>query len=403
MSASSTLRVVEPAIQNYAWGKIGSSSKVALLAKEGDHTGSFKIDESKPYAELWMGDHPNGVCHMADGGETIQAWLATEEGKDFLGSVKQLPYLFKVLSIRLALSIQSHPDKALAQKLHHDRPDLYKDPNHKPEIAIALTNFVGMCGFRPVTEIAAFCNDFPELGRLLGADICKQLDEDADGALKNAYSTLMRADGKAVAETISEIVSRTPVVDNEAHSLAIELDRQFPGGDVGVLSVFFLNIVHMVPGQCLYLKANTPHAYVSGDIMECMACSDNVIRGGLTPKYKDVEVLLQSLVFESRPASILVPTHANCGVKCDANTYAPGDIDDFEVIKVDASGEGELVPSKQCMSMGIVISGKGTINGMPVSEGEVVAIHADSKISVVPASGTSMEVFIGTCGRNYTD
>ncbi|KAF4646444.1 hypothetical protein FOZ61_005861, partial [Perkinsus olseni] len=110
-SSSSTLRLVEPAIQNYAWGKMGSTSKVALLAKEGDHTGSFKIDESKPYAELWMGDHPNGVCHMAEGGETIHAWLATTEGKEFLGSVKQLPYLFKVLSIRLALSIQSHPDK----------------------------------------------------------------------------------------------------------------------------------------------------------------------------------------------------------------------------------------------------------------------------------------------------
>ncbi|KAF4648230.1 hypothetical protein FOL46_003212, partial [Perkinsus olseni] len=185
----------------------------------------------------------------------------------------------------------------------------------------------------PVSEISAFCKRFPELGSLLGADICKQLDENADEALKNAYSTLMRADGEAVAEAITAIVSRAPAASDEAHSFAIELDRQFPGGDVGVLSVFFLNIVHMVPGQCLYLKANTPHAYVSGDIMECMACSDNVIRGGLTPKYKDIEVLLKSLVFESRPASILRPTHVKCGAECEASTYAPDDIDDFEVVK----------------------------------------------------------------------
>ncbi|KAF4739253.1 hypothetical protein FOZ63_003863, partial [Perkinsus olseni] len=175
------------------------------------------------------------------------------------------------------------------------------------------------------------------------------------------------------------------------------------GGDVGVLSVFFLNIVHMVPGQCLYLKANTPHAYVSGDIMECMACSDNVIRGGLTPKYKDVEVLLKSLVFESRPASILRPTHVKCGAACEASTYAPDDIDDFGVVKVDAAGEGQLVPSQQCMSMGIIISGKGTINGMSVAQGEVVAIRAGAEISIVPEAGTEMEVFIGACGRNYSD
>ena len=42
-----------------------------------------------------------------------------------------LPYLFKILSVRTALSIQAHPDKQLAQKLHGLRPDLYKDDNHK--------------------------------------------------------------------------------------------------------------------------------------------------------------------------------------------------------------------------------------------------------------------------------
>ncbi|KAF4744081.1 hypothetical protein FOZ62_009550, partial [Perkinsus olseni] len=136
------------------------------------------------------------------------------------------------------------------------------------------------------------------------------------------------------------------------------------------------------------------------DIMECMACSDNVIRGGLTPKYKDVEVLLKSLVFESRPASILRPTHVKCGAECEASTYAPDDIDDFEVVKVDAAGEGQLVPSRQCMSMGIIISGKGTINGMSLSQGEV-AIRAGAEISIVPEAGTEMEVFIGACGRNY--
>ncbi|KAF4648385.1 hypothetical protein FOL46_003024 [Perkinsus olseni] len=86
--------------------------------------------------------------------------------------------------------------------------------------------------------------------------------------------------------------------------------------------------------------------------------------------------------------------------ECEASTYAPDDIDDFEVVKVDAAGEGRLVPSRQCMSMGIIISGKGTINGMSVSQGEI-AIRAGAEISIVPEAGTEVEVFIGACGRNY--
>merc|ERR1711953_1422424 len=90
----------------------------------------------------------------------------------------------------------------------------------------------------------------------------------------------------------------------DAHAIAKRVHGQF-GEDVGVFSVFFLNYVKMRIGECLYMPQNTPHAYLSGDIVECMACSDNVVRGGLTSKFKDVEVLCEMLDYRGgEPAKI---------------------------------------------------------------------------------------------------
>ena len=56
-------------------------------------------------------------------------------------------FVFKVLSVAKALSIQAHPDKELAKTLHKLHPDLYKDDNHKPEMALAMSEFEALCGF----------------------------------------------------------------------------------------------------------------------------------------------------------------------------------------------------------------------------------------------------------------
>lgn len=84
-----------------------------------------------------------------------------------------LVFLMKVLSIRTALSIQAHPDKDLAQALFERDPEHYKDPNHKPEMVIALTPFEAMCGFRPISEVKSNIQLYPELAHLLTEDgIC---------------------------------------------------------------------------------------------------------------------------------------------------------------------------------------------------------------------------------------
>lgn len=139
------------AIKTYDWGSVGNNSKVAQLALKVDEQFAKEFDANTPYAELWMGDHVSGPSKLKETGETLDQWLSKQTSS--IGGMTKLPFLFKVLSITKPLSIQVHPNKTQAEHLHATRPDIYKDPNHKPEIAIALTDFSALCGFRTPLEL----------------------------------------------------------------------------------------------------------------------------------------------------------------------------------------------------------------------------------------------------------
>lgn len=139
------------AIKTYDWGSVGTSSKVAQLASKVDVKFANELDANTPYAELWMGDHVSGPSILKETGETLDKWLSKHPTA--IGGMDKLPFLFKVLSITKPLSIQVHPNKKQAEHLHATRPDIYKDPNHKPEISIALTDFSALCGFRTPSEL----------------------------------------------------------------------------------------------------------------------------------------------------------------------------------------------------------------------------------------------------------
>lgn len=148
---------LEYTVQNYDWGKKGLNSIVARLLKEAYP--ETDIIDDKCYAELWMGTHPNGPSRIKSNNKPLLGLI--KEHPEYTGDVRigsddDLSYLFKVLSVEKALSIQVHPSKDLAKKLHDDQPHIYKDPNHKPELAIALTPFQALCGFRPMAEIKKF-------------------------------------------------------------------------------------------------------------------------------------------------------------------------------------------------------------------------------------------------------
>ena len=142
--------------QTYGWGKVGAESQVAQLVKSGQ---GLEIEDSTPYAELWMGTHKNGPSKVSSG-VLLGDWIGSKPGvlgpevEEKFGAV--LPFLFRVLSINKSLSIQAHPEKQHAAILHENHPQIYKDANHKPEMAIALTKFEALCGFRPLEEIVGF-------------------------------------------------------------------------------------------------------------------------------------------------------------------------------------------------------------------------------------------------------
>ena len=131
---------LKPVVKDYAWGIRGMDSRVGRYALASGSIDS--IDADCPYAELWIGTHPSGPATLQDEDETPL--------KDAVGG--ELPFLFKVLSAGKALSIQAHPDKEVAARLHAENPKAYADANHKPEMAIALTPFEAMCGFRRIEE-----------------------------------------------------------------------------------------------------------------------------------------------------------------------------------------------------------------------------------------------------------
>lgn len=181
---------------------------------------------------------------------------------------------------------------------------MYKDDNHKPELAIALTPFLALCGFREYHEIAAYLDALAPLKNLIGEANALALsgNEPADG-LKKCFTQLMTASEDQIKTTIQGVTELVPSLrDQLVATTFAKVSSEFPD-DVGILSIFFLHILELQPGEAIFLSANEPHAYLSGDCIECMACSDNVIRAGLTPKFKDVNTLIEMVNYTAEPKS----------------------------------------------------------------------------------------------------
>ncbi|KAJ6624896.1 mannos-6-phosphate isomerase [Mycena sp. CBHHK59/15] len=417
MSVSTVFKII-PTAQKYDWGKIGSSSKVAQFASASRIPG-FNLDESAPYAELWMGTHPKSPSHISESNAVLSVHLAAHPeliGKRvvdrFDASNGNLPFLFKVLAIEKALSIQTHPDKQTAEVLFAQQPDIYKDPNHKPEMALALTPFAALCGFLPLPKIATYLRSTAELTALIPASITTEFLAIASSAtptgptekasLKNLFAALMTADETPVKEQLDLLVARYKAggAEVEAESqdivdLVLRLDSQFPG-DIGIFCAFLLNYVQLKPGEAIFLGAGEPHAYISGDIMECMANSDNVIRAGLTPKLRDIPNLVAGLTYaaaEPRKHTVApAPFHAS-----SASTLYDPPIPEFSVVRVVlGTGAREAHPAVQGPSIAIVTDGAGSVawsgaaDGLEVGQGEVFFVGADTEISFSTASGLTL-------------
>ncbi|KAG7451635.1 mannose-6-phosphate isomerase [Guyanagaster necrorhizus] len=398
-----------PTTQQYDWGKLGSNSKVAQLA-EASAVAGFQLDEKKPYAELWMGTHPTSPSKLSSGA-TLSSLL--KENPSLIGASVlsrfpdaidgNLPFLFKVLSIEKALSIQTHPDKETAEQLHAQLPNIYKDPNHKPELALALTPFRALCGFLPLTAIANHLRNTPELSAVIppfivdaflaisGSDTPTGPTEKA--ALKDLFAALMTAQETAFKAQLSALVdrysSKSDVDQEGVEALVLRLNSQFPG-DIGIFCAFLLNYVNLQPGEAIFLGAGEPHAYVDGDIIECMANSDNVIRAGLTPKLRDIPNLVAGLTYVSADASRhrVQPTPFSSSL---STLYDPP-IPEFSVVQVKlGTGATESHRAVEGPSLVVVSEGKGVVSwedtSLNIGTGDVVFIGAATEVAFAAGSG----------------
>ena len=285
-------------IQHYAWGTQGDGAFIPQLL-------GITPEPGTPYAELWMGSHPKAPSSllMDDTQMSLREAIAKHPAF-FLGErvAKQfdgkLPFLFKVLSAAESLSIQVHPTKAQAARLHAQDPEHYPDANHKPEVAVALTELTALAGFKSGDALATTLADYPEIAAFAGADADTTFTPERIKALHARMTRHAADEPEALAASVQALAQRLETLERaltEIESRFLTLRQKYGDEDIGLFSLFLLNLVHLERGEALYTEAGVPHAYLGGDIVECMANSDNVIRAGLTPKYKDVATLVDIL------------------------------------------------------------------------------------------------------------
>ncbi len=309
-------------MRSYAWG-----SRTALAQLCGR-----PVPSAHPEAELWFGAHPADPARVRINGHTESLLeLVASDPQRQLGAVApefggRLPFLLKILAAEEPLSLQAHPsaDQARAgferENLQHvplDSPMRnYRDDSHKPELIVALSRFEALAGFREPRRTVALLRalEVPELtqyAELLAAQ------PDSSG-LRTLFTTWITLPQAMLASILPKVLDgcvhyltngrSDPATDEFTPEMrtVLELAEAYPG-DAGVLAVLLLNRITLEPGQGLFLDAGNLHAYLHGVGVEIMANSDNVLRGGLTPKHVDVPELLRVLDFEPLELPIVKP------------------------------------------------------------------------------------------------
>lgn len=369
--------------RDYAWG---SSTLIAEL--EG------REPSGAPEAELWFGDHAGWPSRVEDGsGRTLD---------EVLGPDRRLPYLLKVLAAASALSIQAHPSKAQAEEgfareeaagIAADAPGRnYRDDNHKPEVIVALRDgFEALSGLRPIDATQRLLEALGDAAAPLRA----RLSAPGDGhdALRETLGWLLSGEAS---RTVTAIVQALPDASSAEFADELEVARRLAASapdDPGVVVALLMNLVHLRRGEALFVPAGVLHAYLSGIGVEIMAASDNVLRGGLTPKHIDVDELLRVLDPSPAPATRLAATEVASGIEL----FAPP-VRDFALLRARIDPPREIVTRSTAIVLcteGVVEVRGGSGRSLSLRPGQaLVAGEDESPLSV---TGTG-EIFVAESG-----
>lgn len=378
--------------RDYDWG-----STVLLAELEGRQaTGAHE-------AEIWFGDHP-GCPSVVPDGRPLGAWLAREGAEG--GAPARLPYLLKLLAAASSLSIQAHPSRAQAVEafareeaagIPRDAPErTYRDENHKPELIVAVSEtFTALAGIR---DLHATRRLLALLGQG-GAALADRLSgADAGARVRDAIEWLLS--GEAADEIAAIAAAVRGAASEEFHgelALLRRLAEDFPG-DPGLGVALLMNLVVLRRGEGLFVPAGVLHAYQEGLGVEIMAASDNVLRGGLTPKHVDVPELLRVLDPTPGPVPVLRP-ETEGGVA----RFAP-DVPDFALTHVTVSDDDVVLPVPE-VAIALVTAGTATVRGgasgqdVALRPGQAVLVTPDETRLVVAGRG---EVFVAEPGSRWS-
>jgi mannose-6-phosphate isomerase len=358
-------------IQPYAWGSLTAIPEFLGVESTG-----------KPHAELWFGAHPLAPSMLE--GEPLDK-LVAQDPVALVGGASvetfgpRLPFLLKVIAAAQPLSLQAHPSRRQAEAgfereqaagIPRDAPNRsYRDGWPKPELLCALFETDALCGFREPSETYRL---FERLGAASALELVQPLADvavSAEERLAAVFARLLRLTPEqrsVIADVVraAESLDRYDDVASFART-ACELNTHYPD-DPGVLAALLMNRITLQPGDALYMPAGNLHAYLSGGGVEIMANSDNVMRGGLTPKYINVDELLAILDFTPGFPGLITPVEESPGV-WRYPTPAP----EFALWRIQSEGEPVGVPG----------SGSGRI--LLVTDGDLTATSLTTKIDLV--------------------
>lgn len=371
-------------VQEYAWG-----SYTAIPELLGN------VSPAKtPQAELWMGAHPKASSMVkCDGNWKSLLELIGKNPHDILGEKvaekfdNSLPYLFKVLAAAKPLSIQAHPSRDQAKRgfERENRVGIpidaynrnYKDDNHKPECICALSLLWALNGFRKISDIVGL------MGKICPKGLKNELNnlrgEPNSLGLKNFFQAMMTMDRDRQKQIIADAITNAQkfIDDDQAYKWMINLHREYPA-DIGVFSPVLLNLICLKPGQAMFLRAGELHAYLDGVGIEIMANSDNVLRGGLTPKHVDVPELLKVLNFEEREVDILIPEESN-----NYESIYSSSAEEF-ILSVISVKEGIIYNSSLDRGVEILLCADGNATFFDFGENDKIDI-AGGRSVIIPA------------------
>ncbi|HEV7331412.1 MAG TPA: mannose-6-phosphate isomerase, class I [Flavisolibacter sp.] len=384
-------------VQPYSWG--GTQFIPDLIEMENE--------EQKPFAEYWLGAHPNAPAHLINGKEESLYDAIQQSPQQILGNRVQeqfgtLPYLLKVLDVRQMLSIQVHPSIESAVKGYAEENAKgiplqasnrnYKDQNHKPELMAALSDFWLLHGFKSAEDLKRIFQTVPEL-QFLEAEFNQN-------GYKGLYETVMTMPQDSVDSVLLPLVEKIlpqykegMLEKSSEHfwaARAVETFCKDGHYDRGIFSIYFFNLLHLKEGEGIYQPAGLPHAYLEGQNVEVMANSDNVLRAGLTEKYIDVAELMKHVRFEPT-----IPAIIPAGK--DAVQVYETPAAEFELRKINLVSAATL--QTESATIFFVYEGAVDIKTsdtlLPVKRGEAALVIANQAIAVEP-EGKSATVFAVT-------